>query len=420
MAIWKYYEANKGIHGFRWDTEYYDINPKSNKIVLTYNESLGRSFEDDRNAYRIEFLTKGAKTYKPEEGPNKGEDQYYAGSVTEIRMFDATGNLQIKVTNIDVPLVAMQGWYNREEDFDRVFTFLDSFKSTHMGSDNGKPKTWDLELSWDDIRTGRGNDTVNANGGHDFIQDMGGKDSYNGGAGYDQLSYEEWYYNPDGAVSGIKADLKAGTIVGPDGAKDSVKGIEGVRGTFLKDVIRGDGKDNTMVGFAGNDVLDGRGGWDRLRYDRDDDQGGYAGIRADMKKGKIKDGFGTTDTIKSIERVDGSDERDVFIDSGKDHGFRGRDGNDLFRIYGGNDWMNGDEGADTFKFYGDSFGSDYVGDYNAGDGDSLTIMAATKKSDLKILSRDGGNDTLVRLNKNAEVYLEDVNPGSVDAGDFIA
>ncbi|MFD0979756.1 hypothetical protein [Tropicimonas aquimaris] len=419
MATWNYYNANKGIHAFRWDTRYYDVDVKAKKIVLTYNESLGRDFEDDRNAYRIEFLTNGAATYKPEDGRYAGEDQFNAGSITEIRMLDPRGNLQIKVADIDVPLVAVQGWYNREEDFNRVFEFLDGFDSTHVGAQNGKPDTWDLELSWDEIRTGSGNDTVNARGGHDSIIDGGGKDSYDGGAGYDQLRYEDWYWNPTGAIQGIRADLKAGEVIGPDGFKDSVKNIEEVRGTFLRDVIRGDGKDNTLIGYAGNDLLDGRGGWDRVRYDRDDDHGGFAGIRANMKTGKVQDGFGSTDTLKSIERVDGSDERDVIIDSNKDHGFSGRDGNDVFRIYGGNDWMFGNDGADSFRFYGTDFGSDYVGDYDASQ-DSLTIFAANRPGDLKILSRDNGNDTLVRLNKNAEVYLEDVDPNSVSAGDFIA
>lgn len=415
MPKWEYFNANKGIHAWRWDTEFYDITQyNTNRIVLEYNEAKGGPFEEDRFPDKIVFLLKGATTYVPTEGDQAGETQYTGGKIAGVRMFSESGDLQIKVTNANVPLHAVQAWLNRDgdNDFERAFGWMEQFASTHIGSNKGGS-------TWDEILTGFRNDKVFARGGNDFIVDGGGKDLYNGGGGWDVVSYNQWFFDARGMKHGITADLVKGTIKGPDGFIDKVVSIEEVRGTFLRDVLKGNKFDNEFSGMAGNDLIDGRGGWDRVRYDNDDNRGGDAGIRANMKSGKIKDGFGTVDTVRNIESVSGTDTHDVFRDNGKWMSFSGRDGDDLFKIYGGDDWINGDDGADTFRFYGLKFGADHVDDFDASEGDVLKVMAASSAADLTLLSRDGGNDTLIRFNKDSEIYLEDVAFGTMSASDFV-
>ncbi|SFB79058.1 hypothetical protein [Tropicimonas isoalkanivorans] len=416
MIRWKYYNANLGIFAFRWDTDHYDVTVRKDRIVLTYDEGLGKSFEAHRNAYRIVLETADAKTFVPAEGPEKGERQFTDGTVSEIRMYGKAGELQVRATGVDVPLVALQGWYNEDGDYDSLFQYLDGFNSTHIGANNGPRSGWNDYILKDEIRTGAGNDKVWARGGNDYIVDHGGRDVYHGGAGRDQLSYDQWFWEPAGIKSGIRADLAGGTIQGPDGRTDKVTAIEQIRGTFLRDVIRGDAKDNEFQGMAGDDLLVGRGGWDRASYRNEANQGGTAGIRANLETGKVRDGFGTVDTLRGIEEVQGTDVRDVFTDGKRDHSYRGRDGNDLFRITGGDDWIRGDSGADRFLFKGRAFGSNTIDDFDTREGDRIEIAAAKNFKALTIASVNGGEDTLVTFAKG-EILLEDV--ASVDTGDFI-
>ena len=70
--------------------------------------------------------------------------------------------------------------------------------------------------------------------------------------------------------NGIDVDLAAGRANNNGfGNVDTYIGrVSEIRGTDLTDTIRGSGNDKSFIGRRGNDVIDGRGGWDRLRFDR--------------------------------------------------------------------------------------------------------------------------------------------------------
>lgn len=125
----------------------------------------------------------------------------------------------------------------------------------------------------DDIRGGGGNDTIEGNSGNDTIRDGGGhdvvdagsgddvmiagagNDRYDGKSGFDTLDFS-------GAVRGMTIDLSKHSAVGM--GRDEVWGVEKVIGSAHDDDIKGDKRDNVLVGGDGNDTLRGMGGADVL------------------------------------------------------------------------------------------------------------------------------------------------------------
>ena len=249
-----------------------------------------------------------------------------------------------------------------------------------------------------------------------LIKDFGGTDDYDGGNGpADTLSYDTWYADPVGAIQGIVADLGAGTVVGPDGFTDTIKNIESIRGTFLDDVIIGDENANTFIGYQGADDFNGKGGTDLLDYRNDEFQGGLDGIEVNVKKGTVRDGFGSTDTFKNIESFRGTGEKDVFKDHKGDQSYFGRNGNDRFELAKGNDYVEAGSGADKFIFKGKSFGNDTLNDYDEADGDTLEIQKLKKFNELTITQT--GDDTLVEWNSSS-ILLRNVEATDITAEDF--
>jgi Ca2+-binding RTX toxin-like protein len=94
----------------------------------------------------------------------------------------------------------------------------------------------------------------------DMFQDMGGRDTIDGGNGFDEISY----YNDAGfgGRRGVTVDLSTGYAIDGFGFKDSLSNIENVDGTDNNDKITGDGQDNDLYGNGGNDTIVGGAGND--------------------------------------------------------------------------------------------------------------------------------------------------------------
>ena len=181
----------------------------------------------------------------------------------------------------------------------------------------------------------------------------------NGGAGDDTLNihaggrYLQLDYRYPRTLNGVDVDLEAGRANDDGfGDVDTIRGeVWEVRGTYLSDVIRGSDNDETFIGYAGEDVIDGRGGYDRLRFDRF----GVRNVSVDLQAGTATGTWGdapftyTIDHLNSaeerlvgtffsyrisnIERVLGSNGDDVLRGSGRDERLEGKDGVD--RLEGG-------------------------------------------------------------------------------------
>lgn len=188
-----------------------------------------------------------------------------------------------------------------------------------------------------------GDDIVRGNGGSDWLAGDAGRDHLDGGTddGFDILSYSQTYFDKSGK-KGIVLKVAKGELKDPWGDKDTFENFEGYWGTKYKDKFTGDGGDNEFWALGGDDVIDGKGGWDTAVYTQDANfSKGGKGIKVDLSKGEIRDGFGNTDKLKGIEAIRGTAKKDVFIGSNRTDEFQG---------VGGVDKYDGGKGFDYLWF----------------------------------------------------------------------
>lgn len=216
----------------------------------------------------------------------------------------------------------------------------------------------------DRICGGKGNDTLVGGGGDDLLAGDQGQDKVAGGAGdFDFLvggpggdtlsggagiADMAGYFGAPGPVT---VDLAAGTATG-DGS-DTLTDVEDVDGSRFDDVITGNTASNFLFGEAGNDTLSGGdgdfdgliggGGGDSLDGAAGEDFASFffssAGITVNLTTGTAT-GEGT-DTLASIEDVEGSRH---------DDNFTGDAGPNVFWPALGNDVIDGRSGTDTVSY----------------------------------------------------------------------
>ncbi|MGZ0186564.1 MAG: hypothetical protein ACKVH0_00910 [Alphaproteobacteria bacterium] len=95
------------------------------------------------------------------------------------------------------------------------------------------------------------------------IRPGGGNDDITGGDGFNRLDYIN-------AAGGVTVNVGTGlTTDDGDGGQDTFSNIFEFRGTDFQDIFTGSAGDDRFITRAGNDVVDGAGGIDLVRYDRD-------------------------------------------------------------------------------------------------------------------------------------------------------
>lgn len=414
MAQITYFNGNRAFYAIDFNRYEFDDANDSDTLAILYWDASQAPYNPFVGAWRIELDLEGLEIHTFTEGPRAGEEDPIAGTITAARYYDSLGNLLMEVTGLTGDIPTISRLIDMERGMD-AWNVMMQGNHVYTGSANSMADDW----NGDEIITAGGNDTVNGLGGDDYIRDGGGRDSYFGGVGFDQVSYaEHWFWqNPAGAISGIRANLATGTITGPDGQRDTVNSIEGIRGTHLADRMTGDANNNTFFGLGGNDIIDGGAGFDTVRYDRDDRYFGLDGIVANLGTGRIRDGFGNTDRVKNVEAVRGTEQRDRIIDDNADNVLRGMGGNDLLVASGGNDTLRGDAGRDTFEFRGTAFGFDVITDFDQSANEKIKIAAASGLGDLTILQ--DGTDAIIRLNANSEIRLLGMDSSLLGSGDFL-
>ncbi|MCP5072807.1 MAG: calcium-binding protein [Rhodobacteraceae bacterium] len=395
---------------YEWNRfDKFSVNIVSDKkIVLNYDAGSHGPHDPLKTPYKIVINTKNV-VYETDDDGNQIAT---AGTVSKLTYKDDSGNNIATFTGLSVDLSLVTAWMIMGQ-MDKVNDYLFNGGHEFIGSDNNVLQPGQSYNESDVFQTGTGNDTVTAMDSYDFIQDAGGADHYDGGDGNDTVSYESWFWNPGFVTQGIVADLNAGTVIGPDGFTDTLVSIERIRGTFLKDVIKGNNDDNRLSGLNGADILNGKGGFDMVRYDKDANQGGKSGVIVDLAAGTARDGFKQYDTLLNIEAARGTDKSDLFKDDGNDNYFEGRGGDDKFVFTGGNDEAYGGGGADTFVYKGGSFGDNFIRDFEDGS-DLIEIRNATGIGDLTITEDAGGS--LITFGAST-VYVD--NTFGMDASDFI-
>lgn len=182
--------------------------------------------------------------------------------------------------------------------------------------------------AFDDVMHGdAGPNALSGGDGNDELVGMQGDDVLAGQGGVDSTTYAP-IANP------VTADLRGGTVVG-DGT-DSVSGIENLTGSA---------HDDTIVGDASDNLLDGGPGRDTISF-----AGAAAGVDADLGvSGATGDG---TDRLIGFEDLTGSSNADRLRGDGAGNRIDGAGGDDTLIGAGGDDRLTGGAGADTAAYEG--------------------------------------------------------------------
>jgi Ca2+-binding RTX toxin-like protein len=169
--------------------------------------------------------------------------------------------------------------------------------------------------------------TINGLGGDDKLLGLGGTDVLNGGDGNDTLDGGLANDALDGGAGvntaafnhvfqAVTVDLTKGTATGQ--GTDTLKNIQNVTGS---------GANDTIIGSTGNNVIDGGGGIDTVRFN-----GVAAAVTVNLATGTAT-GQGS-DTLLNIENITGSNLNDTITGSA------------------GNNVIDGGAGIDTVRFDG--------------------------------------------------------------------
>lgn len=234
--------------------------------------------------------------------------------------------LSVELSDLDHFMFGWErnGFYRPGNGFD-LFSLLLAENDTIFGSDNG-----------DDIIGGRngGDDLIYGGGGRDFIKADAGNDTIFGGDDRDTYSLTETFWD-GGAFRGANVNLATGVVRDSWGGTDTLLGIERVEGSRLADRFTGSDTDEQFMGLRGNDTINGGGGQDIVRYDRDAEWGGFRAVSVNLATGVATDGWGNTDRLSNIEGVYGTAGNDTLIGSAANNTFSGGDGIDVLRGAGG-------------------------------------------------------------------------------------
>ena len=319
------------------------------------------------------------------------------------------------------------------EAFERSITSL-SDPGGALGPN--RPIRWDsfvgANVTEDDEFHGTaGHDRLIGGRGEDYFVSSAGNDTYNGGAEFDQVSF-------DRDPGGVTANLASGLAQSGFGGTHRLVSIESLRGSAHDDQLLGNALANTFRGLEGNDTINGRAGMDTVRYDRDANYGGSRGVTVDLSRQMAIDGFGDRARLISIENLRGSERGDRLTGAAGANGIEGLGGHDRLsglggadRLFGGNgrdtleggagaDRLSGGNGADVFVFSG-AFGKDRITDWDANDRIDLRGVASiTSFADLRANHlRQSGDTVIINAGNGHTITLLDVTRAELSAADFL-
>lgn len=301
--------------------------------------------------------------------------QATGGTISTIRAFDSSGHVLVTYSGLSLSLEHFLTTLTVAGSYDATGLLL-SHSDRIIGSSGA-----------DDLEGGSGNDYISAGKGNDFVADYGGRDTLDGGAGYDELSFSNDIYDGWHAVRGVSLDAITGVATDPWGYTNTIRNFESFSGSYQDDVLKGTNTTSVTEiyrGLLGSDTIDGRGGLDRVEYDRDAYYGGNLGVTVNLARGRAWDGYGNLDYLYNIEQVGGTAHRDTLIGNSAANQLYGQAGNDSLNGAAGNDvltggmgvdTLTGGAGKDTFAFNYSSEGRDRITDFVVAD-DTISVSSS--------------------------------------------
>lgn len=198
---------------------------------------------------------------------------------------------------------------------------------------------WDCEnltgSNFNDILEGNGiNNIINGAAGDDIIKGMlGVSHTYIGGSGTDTLSYASSdTYAPVSINLSLAASQSSGS-----GTTLTLSGIENLVGSAYNDTLIGDANANIIEGRGGNDNLNGGLGIDTVSY-----ASAATGVTVNLAITSSQNTVGAgTDTISGFESLIGSAFNDILTGDANANTIEGGLGNDT---------LNGGLGVDTASY----------------------------------------------------------------------
>ena len=234
----------------------------------------------------------------------------------------------------------------------------------------------DTLTSIERVQGSRFADSITGSEANERFSGMKGRDTIDGGAGWDRVQYDQ--DARFGGLLGVTVNLATGVARDGWGQRDTLIGIEEVRGTAFGDSLTGSAGDNWFQAGGGIDSINGGRGTDGVDF-WDDDVSAGAVVNLSRKTGQVQnDGFGNVETLVSIEDLYGTFRGDSLTGSKGANWIGGDDGNDTLnggagndRLIGGagSDRLIGGAGRDEFVFEGTDSGSpfgDMITDFVSG------------------------------------------------------
>ena len=230
----------------------------------------------------------------------------------------------------------------------------------------------DTLLSIEKITGSMFDDTLTGNAQDNTFKALGGNNLVDGQDGINRISYI-------GASASVTVNLTTGTASNGFGGTDKLVNIQRVTGSHFGGSLTGNAQDNIFWVEGGNNLVDGRGGFNDINY-RD----APTSVAVNLTTGTALNGFGGTDTLLNIHNISGSMYVDTLTGDSQWNWIVGSSGNDT---------LNGMDGIDTAVFGGNranftllKSASTYLVTDNTGtDGtDTLTNVERLQFSDTKI------------------------------------
>ena len=213
---------------------------------------------------------------------------------------------------------------------------------------------------------------------------------FDGDAGWeDTASYED-------SPAGITLDLTTPGNNTGWASGDTFTRIERFVGSTHNDTLTGDGSDNFLIGLAGGDTIDGRGGSDTAAYNDSN-----AVVTVNLNTNSHSGGHAQGDSLTNIENVIGSSHDDTLTGDGNANVMTGLAGADIIDGLGDSDTASY-RGSDAGVIVNISDTSTETGGH--AQGDSLTNIeniigsshndSLTGNANANVLAGEAGADTI--------------------------